>query len=138
VTLLGVRRYLLVRLYLGWHAAVGFGFGAELLIAPHRLVTGPSLTTVYGLRPPWQWGVLFMALAVICAVGANRPLHMWRVAIIALGVAQICWALGLLAPLLTDGRTNLLASLPWVALGVTSGIVALETDREERPSGAGG
>ena len=128
-----MRRYLVVRLYLGWHSCVATGFALELLFAPRRLLAGTATVTVYSLAPPSTWGLLFLMLAVICAVGWRWPRHAWRLSILALAVAQICWALALLAPLFVDGhRTNLLASLPWIALGVTSGIVAVETNFEER------
>lgn len=127
-----VRRYLLVRLYLAWHATVATAVGLELIFAPRRFVTSPALTVVFHhLRPPW-WGVAFLLLAVLALLGARRPLTWWRVAIFGLGLAQIAWALGLLAPLLVGRHTtNLLAPTAWIALAVTSGIVALETIREE-------
>jgi hypothetical protein len=130
---IAVHRYLLVRLYLSWHAAASIGFGLEMLLAPARLISSPAMATVYGLAPPWEWGLLFEALAVICATGARWPLQAWRPAIFALALAQVCWASALLAPLiLHHPTTNILAATPWIALAVTSTLIAWHTIREER------
>lgn len=133
-----VRRYLLVRLYLAWHAVVATAVGLELIFAPRRFISSPALAVVFHhMRPPW-WGIAFLVLAAIAMLGAHRPLSWWRLAIFGLGLSQTAWALGLLAPLLVGRHTtNLLAPTAWIALAITSGIVAVETIREERLPGAG-
>lgn len=132
------RRYLLVRVYLGWHAVVAFGFGVELIVVPRRFVSGPSTTEIYSALDPPTWGLMFLLLALLCAVGARWPLRCWRFAILALGVAQIAWAIGLSVPLFTSDHANVLAPTAWIALAVTTGLVALETIREELRGGSGG
>jgi hypothetical protein len=133
-----VRRYLLVRLYLAWHAVVATAVGLELIFAPRRFITSPALAVVFHhLRPPW-WGIAFLLLAGLALLGARRPLSWWRIAIFGLGLAQIAWALGLLAPLLVGRHTtNLLAPTAWIALAITTGNHAVETIHEERLPNAG-
>jgi hypothetical protein len=133
-----VRRYMLVRLYLAWHAVVATAVGLELIFAPRRFITSPALAVVFHhLSPPW-WGLAFLLLAVLALAGARRPLTWWRIAVFGLGVAQIAWALGLLAPLLVGRHTtNVLAPTAWIALAITSGIVAVETIHEEQLPTAG-
>jgi len=133
-----VRHYMLTRLYLGWHAIVSALFGLELIVAPRGLISGPSTVTVFGLRPPWQWGLMFGALAVVCLAGVRWPLYAWRPALLALIVVQVCWAIALTAPLFTTGRANLLAPAPWVALAVTSIIIGRYTEAQERSTAGRG
>jgi hypothetical protein len=123
--------HLLVRLYLGWHACAAFYFGGELLLAPVRLISGPATVTIYRMASPRLWGLMFLVLALICAGGSYRPRTLWRQSIIVLGTTQTAWALGLFTPLFFGGRTNLLASAPWIALAVSSLLVAHYTHLQE-------
>lgn len=138
-----LQRYVLVRLYLGWWVAAAFLFATDLIAFPQRLVDGPSTAAVYELMaPPW-WGLAFLSMAALCAYGCARPLEAWRFAILALGIAQIAWALGLAVPIVQhwnepDYHGNVLAPTAWVVLAVTTGIIGFWTNREERrPSGQG-
>lgn len=127
-----MRRYLLVQLYLAWHTVVAVMFASALVLTPQRLLAGASTATLYHALEPPVWGVMFLALAAVCGVGARWPLQCWRLAVLGLGVAQIAWAIGLMLPLFLNHRGNVLAPLAWLALAITTGIVALETIREER------
>jgi hypothetical protein len=130
-----VQPHLLIRLYLGWHAIAAAYFALELLFAPVRLITGPATITVYRMASPRVWGLLFVGLALICAAGARWPRHAWRLSVIALTTAQIAWALALFSPMFVGGRTNLLASAPWITLAVTSLVVAHYTHLQETRTG---
>lgn len=119
------RRVSVGELYLTASAIAAAAMSGLLGLAPHRLTTSSSLTTVYGLADRSTWAVCFAVLAVVCAAGAWRPTEgRFVLAVTLIVLCQVAWAVGLTMPAFTDGQTaNLLAPVAWLHLAVTSLIV---------------
>jgi hypothetical protein len=121
----------------------GFGaaaIGLALLVAPHRMTTGPSLVTLYALAPRSVWGWIFIALAALAASAAYRPNEERFVMVMAIEVcAETAWAVGLTVPSFTGaGVSNVLAPIAWLQLAGTALIVILAGRRPVLPPPARG
>lgn len=120
-----LRHLSLGELYLIVSATGAVAVGLALLLLPPRLTTGPSLATVYSFADRPVWGVLFLCLAALCAIGFWRPTERKFVVVLtAVVMVQAGWAVGLTIPAATPGAVaNVLAPIAWLQLAGT-GLVA--------------
>lgn len=105
-------------------------FAVVLLLLPARLTTSPALATVYSFYGRHTWGLVFLGVAVLCAVGFWRPTE--RRFVIVLGIVvffQMLWAVGLTIPATLPGAVaNLLAPIAWLQL-VSNVLIAVVARR---------
>lgn len=117
------------RLLLLIHGTGGGVLMALALLLPAKYNTGPSTLTLYQLADRHVWAVLWGVLALLCWIAASRPKFVHSTLAMLAG-ATVMWALGLAWPLFADGRTNLLAVVPWTTIAVAVVGVGLAFGRE--------
>lgn len=114
------------RLLLMIHGTVGgLLMAAALALPPSRLNSGPSMVVLYDLASARSWAGAWLVVAAGCWWARDRP-GASAIALAVLAGMSMLWATGLIWPWLTDGRTNLLAAVPWCVITLSSLCIARE------------